>query len=115
MTEDPMLPQPLCRLDEIADGGSAGFTATVHGALARILVVRKGLDVYIYLNSCPHIHAPLDFVPGQFLNLDKTLISCSTHGALFQIVDGHCLSGPCVGKHLTKVACAVRGGAVWIE
>lgn len=115
MTADLSPSAPLCRLDDIPDGGSAGFTAPVDGEMARLLAVRKSSNVYLYINSCPHIHAPLDFTPGQFLNVEKTLIMCSTHGALFRIEDGHCVQGPCVGNHLTKVACTVRKDQVWMD
>lgn len=115
MTADLSPSAPLCRLEDIPDDGSAGFIAIVDGERARILAIRKGSNVYLYVNSCPHIHAPLDFTPGQFLNVEKTMILCSTHGALFRIEDGHCVEGPCAGKHLTKIACAVRGCEVWID
>jgi len=115
MTTDLSPPAPLCRLEDIPDNGSAGFIATVEGEVARLLAVRKGLNIFLYINSCPHIHAPLDFTPGQFLNVEKTMIMCSTHGALFRIEDGHCVQGPCVGNHLTKVACTVRKDQVWID
>ena len=54
---------PLCALDDIDDGESAGFVAEVCGVTTRSMVVRKGLNVYLYENSCPHILSPLDFTP----------------------------------------------------
>jgi len=105
----------LCALDDIDDGESAGFVAEVAGAPARIIAVRKGLRVYLYVNSCPHILAPLDFMPGRFLTPEKDMILCSSHGALFRIEDGHCVHGPCLGKHLQSIACSVRNGAVWLD
>jgi len=102
----------LCALEDVADGGSGGFiTETPVGRLS-LLVVRRGTDAYVYVNSCPHIGSPLDFEPGKFLNRDKTHIMCSTHGALFEIADGHCVSGPCVGKDLKKIACRIEQGQI---
>ncbi|OEJ64091.1 Rieske (2Fe-2S) protein [Magnetovibrio blakemorei] len=115
MTADHSPSTPLCRLEDIPDNGSAGFVVPVNGEMARLLAVRRGSIVYLYINSCPHTHAPLDFTPGQFLNLEKTLIMCSSHGALFRIEDGHCVQGPCAGNHLTKVACSVRNDEVWLD
>jgi len=106
---------PLCALDDIDDGESAGFVAEVCGVTTRIMVVRKGLNVYLYENSCPHILSPLDFTPGRFLTPEKDMILCSTHGALFRIEDGHCVHGPCLGKHLAPIAGSVRDGAVWLD
>ena len=102
----------LCALDDIADGDTAAFTTTVEGQPTAVLAVRRRSEVFVYVNSCPHIGSPLDFTPGQFLNLEKTHIQCSTHGALFQIEDGLCVAGPCQGKHLEPVAASVRDGEV---
>ena len=110
-----MTTESLCQLNDIDDGDSAGFVAQINGEMCRILAVRKGLNVYLYINSCPHIHAPLDLTPGRFLTPEKDLILCSTHGALFRIEDGACLHGPCLGKHLQPIACTVRDGSVWLD
>jgi nitrite reductase/ring-hydroxylating ferredoxin subunit len=77
-----------------------------------ILVVRQGNRVYGYLNNCPHTGGPLDWVPGQFLDLDREHIQCATHAALFRIADGVCVCGPCAGDHLTPVTMAVEAGEV---
>lgn len=116
----------LCRLADIADGESTGFVVTrpfaaefsdlgacaPGGERVAVLAVRRGAQVFAYVNSCPHTGAPLDFQPGRFLNLDKTLIQCSTHGALFRIEDGFCVKGPCAGKSLVPVSVAVEDGAI---
>lgn len=105
----------LCRLADIADGASDGFVATrPSGERVAVLAVRRGGQVFAYVNSCPHTGAPLDFQPGWFLNPDKTLIQCSTHGALFRIDDGFCVKGPCAGKSLVPVLVTVKYGAVYL-
>ena len=105
----------LCRLDEIPDGDSNRFIAEVNGIRRGYLAVRQGAKVFVYGNRCPHIGSPLDFQPGKFLNLEKTHIMCSTHGALFRIEDGYCISGPCAGKSLPRCAVEVRGTEVHIR
>jgi len=106
--------QRLCALDEIEDGGSAGFAvAKPDGAMIGVMVIRQGDKVFVYENSCPHIGSPLDFEPGQFLDLDREFIICSTHGALFKIEDGFCISGPCMGDNLTPIKAECRDGAVY--
>lgn len=104
----------LCDLNDIPDGDSAGFD--VDGPYGRfaVLAVRKGDDVLAYINSCPHIGAPLEMPPGKFLNPEKTHIQCATHGALFRIDDGTCVSGPCVDDALKPVTTAVRDGVVYV-
>ncbi|HEY9164358.1 MAG TPA: Rieske (2Fe-2S) protein [Magnetovibrio sp.] len=106
---------PLCQLDDIPDGDSIGMVAELDGLRTGLILVRQGGEVFIYINSCPHIGAPLDFEPGRFLNLERDLIQCAMHGALFRINDGHCVQGPCTGRHLTPVSCEVREGAVWLS
>ena len=44
----------------------------------------------------------LNWMPDQFLESGGDLIICSTHGALFKIDDGLCISGPCQ-KALTSL------------
>ena len=99
--------QRLCRLADLADPGTRGFTLQTPLGLQDIFLVRRGAAVYAYVNHCPHTGSPLDWQPDQFLNLDRTLIQCATHLALFRIDDGHCVAGPCVGQALTPVAASV--------
>ncbi|MDJ0949893.1 MAG: Rieske (2Fe-2S) protein [Alphaproteobacteria bacterium] len=103
---------PLCALAEIPDGGGRGFVFGGGTERRAIFVVRRGDRVFAYENSCPHVGTPLDWVPDQFLDRDGAHILCSTHGALFRIEDGYCLSGPCAGDRLSQVAVAVRDGMV---
>ncbi len=105
----------LCRLDDIEDGQAKGFTLgqgpeAGQGLEAReIFVVRAGARVLGYVHYCPHLGTPLDWQGDRFIALDSGLIMCATHGALFQIADGFCVDGPCVGKSLEPVPVVVDG------
>lgn len=103
----------LCRLDDIADGGSAGFalSAADNRAPVEVMAIRIGRQVHCYVNICPHWGAPLDMTPGRFLDREGRHIICSTHGALFRIADGRCIKGPCLGAALTPVPCRIDAGA----
>jgi len=79
-----------------------------------MFVVRRGNDVFGYVNICPHAGTPLDWTPGQFLTRDKTNLLCATHGAQFRIEDGLCVAGPCPGSSLTPVPIGILGGDVVI-
>lgn len=105
----------LCALDDITDGNSAGFIADFNKKHVAVLAVRQGDDVFVYENNCPHIGSPLDFQPGQFLNVERTHIICSTHGALFEINDGQCISGPCEGDQLTQLVTSIRDGSIYVS
>ena len=105
----------LCRLDDIPDGGSAAFPADIDGARTGVMALRRDGAVFVYVNACPHIGAPLDFQSGRFFNLQRTHVHCSNHGALFRIEDGYCVRGPCAGKSLQSVEVLVRGEEVYIR
>jgi nitrite reductase/ring-hydroxylating ferredoxin subunit len=92
----------LCALEDIPDGQSKGFPAAP-GGFTGLFAVRRGREVRVYVNSCPHIGVPLDPVPDRFLDRKREAIVCSTHGARFRIEDGICTSGPCYGEALEAV------------
>jgi len=105
----------LCRRDEIPDGSARGFEI-VRGAFRRdvVLVARHGA-LKAYVNSCPHLHMSLETFPDKFLNADGSLLVCSMHGARFRVDDGHCISGPCVGKALARVDIEIVDGDVVLD
>jgi len=105
----------LCRFDHLSDGQSRGFVVDVEGGRKTLLAVRSGNSIYIYINACPHIGTPLDLKPDQFLNDDGSLIICSTHGALFEIDTGFCISGPCGGSSLSPVKNHIKDDWVYID
>jgi nitrite reductase/ring-hydroxylating ferredoxin subunit len=103
----------LCRLEELADGTSKGFPPA-SGGFAGLFAVRQGDTVYVYVNSCPHLGVPLDWMPDRFLSADSSLIVCATHAAEFRIVDGICVSGPCFGDRLEKVMIQIKDGTLLV-
>lgn len=105
-------PAALCRLEELKDPGSRGATLRQGDRLLDVMVVRKGRNVYAYVNSCPHTGSPLDWVEHEFLSLDKRYIQCAMHAALFRLADGLCIAGPCTGSSLTAIAVTVESGLV---
>jgi nitrite reductase/ring-hydroxylating ferredoxin subunit len=105
--------RPLCRLTEVPDGGARGF-APPPGGFTGLFVVRRGEQVFVYVNSCPHIGTPLDWAPDRFLTADGTHIVCATHGAEFRIENGECVAGPCIGDHLETVLSDLQEGIVMV-
>lgn len=105
----------VCALDDLQDPGSRGYTARCDDRLFDLFVVRQGIEIRAYLNSCPHTGAPLDWVPDQFLSLDNEHIQCAMHDALFRWQDGVCIAGPCAGDALTAVPSVVKDGEVLLE
>ena len=99
----------LCDLDEIPNPGAKGFVFGEGNEQFDMFVVRKDGTVTAYVNSCPHIGTPLEFMKDKFLNADSSLILCSTHGAQFRIDDGFCVKGPCRDKFLQPVPITMDG------
>lgn len=104
----------LCALDTIADGTGkevvVGDDETTWPF--RMFVVRRGDDVWGYVNTCPHQHIPLNYFPDRFVSADEQFIMCANHGALFGFDDGYCVSGPCAGESLQRVPVKIRDDLV---
>lgn len=110
-----MIPQVICRAEDIPEGVARGFVLGEGSDRREIVLVRKGGALRAYVNSCPHQLTPLEIFADKFLNDDGTLLVCSTHGARFRVEDGYCVSGPCKGKSLTSIAFEVADGAIVIQ
>lgn len=102
----------LCALADIPDPGAKEFRARIGEEKRRIFVVRRGEKVFGYLNSCPHVGAPLNLEDDTFLDFFQTSILCANHFALFDIETGRCTRGPCPGRSLTPVPVEVHDGQV---
>lgn len=107
----------LCRLDEIEDEAGKELVigegaAKCRFSMFRMFVVRRGDDVWGYVNTCPHQHIPLNYFPHRFVSADKQFIMCANHAACFNFDDGYCVSGPCAGQSLQRVPVTVRDGVV---
>lgn len=101
----------LLAIEDLEEGTSKGLEHNNHYLFA----VKKDDQVFLYRNRCPHLGTPLEWEEDRFLDADGALIQCSTHGALFRIEDGHCLVGPCQGKHLQAVPFHIENGLLMVE
>lgn len=105
--------RPLCRLEEIAEGGAREFPPRP-GRFTGLFAVRRGGAVFVYENACPHVGVPLNWAPDRFLDARGERIVCGTHGAVFRIEDGVCLKGPCVGAALAAVPHRLEDGVILV-
>jgi nitrite reductase/ring-hydroxylating ferredoxin subunit len=108
------LERVICRLADLEEYGSRGFTVGGGDWPLRGFVVRAGNEVRGYVNHCPHAGHPLDLRPHRFLTPDRAMILCASHGALFEKDEGRCLAGPCAGQQLRAVPLEVIGDVVLI-
>jgi nitrite reductase/ring-hydroxylating ferredoxin subunit len=72
----------------------------VDEALFAGVVIRKGGQVFGYVDRCPHADFPLALAPDRYLTRDNSRILCAGHGAVFRLEDGVCTGGPCAGDRL---------------
>ncbi len=114
---DAIFDSPVCRLDEIPDGGAKGLVLPDPdgGGVLRVIARRRGGEVIAYRNRCPHRGTPLDLRPDDFLDREGRHIVCGTHGAIFRVEDGHCLAGPCAGDRLEPIPARVENGVVLVD
>ncbi len=102
----------ICAPEDIPDQKARGFTLGKGDKKIDFFIVRKGEEIFGYINSCPHTGVNLDWQPDQFLDLTGQRIQCSTHGAMFRIRDGYCTYGPCMGRSLTPVQLVQDNGRI---
>jgi nitrite reductase/ring-hydroxylating ferredoxin subunit len=105
----------LCRESDVPEGGGRGFRLGDGAAQLAVFVIRRHGALRAYVNSCPHVGTPLDFIPDRFFARDGTHLLCGTHGALFRPEDGLCVDGPCAGKRLTPAPIRVAEGEIVVE
>jgi nitrite reductase/ring-hydroxylating ferredoxin subunit len=111
------MPDParlLCRLDELPPGGCREFRLGEGDWPLRGFVVRVPDGVRAYVNRCPHLLYPLNYLPDEFLTYDRLLIQCTMHGAQFEKDTGLCVSGPCLGRSLVALPVRVNAQGVWL-
>lgn len=104
----------LCALADIADGRGEEFDLELGGVRRYLLAVRHGDEVSVYLDFCPHMGYPQNFVNMRFLMTYSKKIHCSVHGASFRAHDGACLSGPPSGDYLGRFESRIVDGEVYV-
>ena len=105
----------ICDSAALADGGKGmRFALERHGATASAFVIRYGGRVHAYFNNCAHIPIELDWLEGEFFDKSGLYFICSMHGATYEPATGHCIRGPCKGRHLTSLKAAERGDNIYL-
>jgi nitrite reductase/ring-hydroxylating ferredoxin subunit len=93
----------LCALSELPAAGAKGIKIFLDSDKDDIFLVRAPDDgrVLAYWNDCPHLPgSPLAWAKDRYLNKALDTIICSSHGAQFNLLDGICFRGPCMGDGL---------------
>ena len=96
----------------LADGAVESRTVVIGRDQESIIVHRDGNVLRAWRNRCPHQGRSLDYVPGRFL-LDRGRLVCAAHGACFELEEGRCVAGPCLGDRLQPVTLEHLGEDTW--
>lgn len=102
-------------LTDIADGAARGFRIQLKAGRFDGVIVRTDDRVRGYVDLCPHAGVPLSAAPDDYIVHRVStgmLLACRWHGALFQVEDGACVAGPCVGQRLAAWPVAVVRGTI---
>ena len=102
----------LTPLEIIPDGTARNFVVQLNAGRFHGFVVRRGSDVFGYVDRCPHMGLPLAQVLDDYLTPMGDRLVCSWHGALFEVDSGRCVGGPCSGSRLTPWPVTVADGHI---
>ena len=102
-------------LADIADGDAKEYIFGRGTTVFSMFVVRRGREVYGYLNICPHYSSALNYRAGQFMSEDKSHIRCTMHFAEFRIEDGYGVRGAAERCWLDPVPVHVEGDNIVIS
>ncbi len=105
----------LCLITDLDQTSAKSVTIEHDGRSVDIAVVRNKHGIYAYLDVCPHAGTPLEWQADRFFDESGTHIMCATHGAQFNVHDGMCISGPCVGDSLTRLPLRVTDGKIFLN
>jgi nitrite reductase/ring-hydroxylating ferredoxin subunit len=98
----------LCHFSELTDPCARAFTIGSGDWPLKGFVVRKGDEVFAYVNRCPHAGHPLNLFANDFFSPDQSLLMCKSHGACFEVSTGLCIAGPCSGARLRSIALRIE-------
>jgi nitrite reductase/ring-hydroxylating ferredoxin subunit len=98
--------------DLIAEGRARNFVLQLRAGRFHGFVVRRGGQLFGYVDRCPHMGVSLARVLDDYLTPRGDLIACAWHSALFSIDTGLCVGGPCTGQRLVPWPVAIVDGAI---
>ena len=106
----------ICASGELAEGGAGvRFETRVGHETVPAFAIRYRGRVRAYLNRCGHVPVELDWQPGEFFDLSRLYLICSTHGALYDPATGACEGGRCNVRDLVPVEIEERDGHIYLK
>lgn len=94
----------LCASHELLEQGTGvRFFVRIEKIIRPAFVIRYSGDPRAYLNECAHQAVELDMLKGIFFDRQNKHIICATHGAMYDPVNGTCISGRCDSRKLRSL------------
>ena len=101
----------ICESDQLSEDDALRFLLKDYNL---ILIRRKG-KLFGYRNECPHMNLPLTTRSKAILSNEQDHLLCSQHAAEFDIQNGLCVKGPCVGMELETVEVELIDGKIFLK
>lgn len=106
----------ICASADLIDGGrGVRFVIERQAGMLPAFAVRYKEKVYAYINECGHVPIELDWNEGEFFDLSRLYLICSTHGAMYEPSTGVCLGGRCDGRGLKALTMVEHDGNVYLK
>ena len=104
----------LCKASDVTETGRE-YLVSGNGGAYYVMLFRLGDQVRAYQNVCPHRFLSLSWAPDRFMIGEDGLLVCPHHGAAFELEQGECLQGPCVGDRLFPVEIRITDDEIWLD
>jgi nitrite reductase/ring-hydroxylating ferredoxin subunit len=101
----------VANIDDWPDNSSM----SINSERGELLLVKRGGEVFIYDNRCPHTGETLDPMGGSVVTLGGLTLACQRHAAEFISETGECVAGPCIGEHLVAVPFTLTNGDIYLD
>lgn len=106
----------ICESDQLTERGQGiRFELPEFGERTTGFVVRFNGKVHGFVNRCAHIPVELDWNEGDFFNISRDSLICSTHGAQYEPTTGYCILGPCKGQNLILLNVVERDSKIFLN
>ena len=102
-------------VDRLDESGAAIVFDIDRSRFLSGFVIKRGGQVYAYVNRCPHNGSRLDWVPGELFDESGEHLICATHGAIFEPETGKCVGGPCINQTLIPLAVKLEQQDIHVE
>ncbi len=103
------------RVDQLEHSGSTITFEIDRSKFLSGFVIRRGRNLYAYVNHCPHNGSRLDWVPGDLFDETGKYLICATHGAIFEPQTGNCVDGPCINQKLIELPVKMQQETIYVE